>query len=184
MKINKIHLEDFRNFESFDADFDDVNIIWGENAQGKTNLIEAIYLFTGAKSFRGAKDSQLIKLDKEKAKLEIDFESENRTQNAQILLGQKKNVSLNGIKKKSAVLLGDEIKAIIFSPVHLSIIKDGPAERRKFVDGALCQLKSNYSRLLSDYNKIVTQRNALLKDLEKHPELDDLFYIWNKNLAK
>jgi len=184
MKIHKIHLENFRNFETLDVTFDDVNIIWGENAQGKTNLLEALYLFTGSRSFRGAREQQLIKIGTENARLQLGFEGSGREQTAEISLGEKKEILLNGVKKRSAAQLGDEIKAVIFSPVHLSIVKDGPAERRQFIDGALCQIKSNYSKLLSDYHKTVQQRNALLKDMEKHPELEDMLFIWNRNLAK
>lgn len=184
MKINKITLESFRNFDFLEADFDDVNIIWGENAQGKTNLIEGIYLFTGARSFRGAKDSQLIKFGCDKAKVEIAFESNERQQSAEIILGAKRSVSLNGIKKKNSAALGEELKAVVFSPVHLSMVKDGPSERRHFVDGALCQLKSNYRTLLKEYSRALAQRNSLLKDLAQHSELEEMLYIWNQNLAR
>ena len=184
MKINSIHLENFRNFDNIDVSFDDVNIIWGKNAQGKTNLIEAIYLFTGAKSFRGAKDKELIKFNCEKSILEIEFNSNEREQKAKIVIDKKRNVSLNGIKNKGAAELSDELKAVVFSPVHLSMVKDGPRERRHFIDGALCQLKSNYRKLLKEYTRALVQRNSLLKDLPKHPEMESLLYIWNQNLAK
>ena len=183
MKINSIHLENFRNFDNIDVNFDDVNIIWGENAQGKTNLIEAIYLFTGAKSFRGAKDKELIKFNCDKCKLIINFFSNNREQNAEIIIDKKRSVSLNGIKNKGAGELSKELKAVVFSPVHLSMVKDGPRERRHFIDGALCQLKSNYRNLVKEYNRALVQRNSLLKDLPKHPELESMLYIWNQNLA-
>ncbi len=184
MKINRITLENFRNIESLTLDFDDVNIIWGENAQGKTNLIEALYLFTGSKSFRGTKDSQLIKFDCDKSSIEIDFLSNNRNQNARIEIKDKKKVTLNGIYKKSASDLGEEIKAVIFSPVHLSMIKDGPAERRKFIDTALCQIKANYRNLLKEYNRSLSQRNALLKKCEENPSAVSMLGVWNINLAK
>lgn len=184
MKINNIELENYRNIDSLNVSFDDVNIIWGENAQGKTNLIEAIYLFTGAKSFRGAKDKELVKFGAEKSKLKIDFFGNDREQNAEIIIDTKRTATLNGIKKKSASSLGDELKAVVFSPVHLSMIKDGPSERRHFIDGALCQLKSNYRILLKDYQRALVQRNSLLKDLVKNPELESMLYIWNNNLAK
>ena len=184
MKINSIYIENFRNFEVFESGFGDVNIIWGENAQGKTNLIEAIYLFTGAKSFRGAKDRELINFNAEKARLKIEFESESRDENAEIEITNHRAAKLNGVKKKSAAMLGEEIKAVIFSPVHLSMIKDGPKERRRFIDGALCQLKANYAKLLKEYSRALDQRNALLKDLYKHPEMDGMLYIWNQNLAR
>ncbi len=184
MRINNITLENYRNIENMTVDFDDVNIIWGENAQGKTNLIEGIYLFTGAKSFRGARDNQLVKFDCPESRLKIEFEGSGREQTAEILIENKRIASLNGIKKKSPALLGDEIKAVVFSPVHLNMIKDGPSERRKFIDNALCQLKSNYRNLLKEYNRALLQRNTLLKDLARNSELDAMLYIWNTNLAK
>ena len=183
MKINSIQLENFRNFSSFQTDFEDVNIIWGENAQGKTNLLEAIYLFTGARSFRCAKEYQLITLEKEQAKLSLTFEGSGREQTAEITLGAKKNMTLNGVEKRSRSQLGEEIKAIIFSPDHLSIIKDGPAERRSFIDNALCQLKANYAKLQRDYQKALSQRNFLLKDIVQHPDLSSLLSLWNHHVA-
>jgi DNA replication and repair protein RecF len=183
MKINNIELKNFRNFEQLACSFDDVNIIWGENAQGKTNLIEAIYLFTGAKSFRGAKDKELIRFDKDKSYLKINFFSEDREQYAEIELEERRKISINGVKNKNAAALSEQLKAVVFSPVHLSMVKDGPSERRRFIDGALCQLKSNYRRLLKEYQRSLQQRNALLKDLVKHPEMEGMLYIWNQNLA-
>lgn len=183
MKINSISIENFRNIEKLDLDFDDVNIIYGQNAQGKTNLIEAIYLFTGSKSFRGVKDRELIRFGSNFSKLKIDFESENRNQNAEIRIDGKRTAYLNGIKKKSPSVLGEELKAVIFSPVHLSMVKDGPSERRRFIDNALCQLKYNYRNVLKEYNRALSQRNMLLKDISKNSSLADMLYIWDKNLA-
>ena len=171
MKIKGIEAQNFRNLKDIKLDFGDVNIIYGENAQGKTNLLEAIYLFTGSKSFRGAKDADLISFGSEFARLSIDFESDGREQNAALFIDGKRHASLNGIKKKSPAALGEEIKAVIFSPVHLSMIKDGPAERRKFIDGALCQIKSNYFTVLKNYNRSLQQRNAVLKDINTCADL-------------
>ena len=184
MKINSIEIENFRNIEKLKLDFDDVNIIWGENAQGKTNLIEAIYLFTGSKSFRGVRDKELVEFKKESAKLKIDFENKSRKQNAELIIKGRRTAKLNGIEKKSATALGDELKAVIFSPVHLSMVKDGPIERRKFIDNSLCQLKSNYRSVLKEYNRCLAQRNMLLKDMKNNANLEDMLYIWDKNLAK
>ena len=183
MKINSIKIENFRNIESLSLDFDDVNIIYGENAQGKTNLIEAIYLFTGAKSFRGVKDKELVKFGEEYSRLKIEFSNNSREQNAELLIQNRRSATLNGVKKKSATSLGDELKAVIFSPVHLSMVKDGPLERRRFIDNALCQLKSNYRNVLKEYNRALAQRNMLLKDISKNNSLYDMLYIWDKNLA-
>lgn len=184
MKINSINIENYRNIEKLSLDFDDVNIIYGENAQGKTNLIEAIYLFTGAKSFRSVRDKELVKFGSEYSKLNISFENNNRSQNAELIIKGKRTATLNGVKKKSPTSLGDELKAVIFSPVHLSMIKDGPLERRKFIDNALCQLKSGYRNVLKEYNRSLAQRNMLLKDITNNSSLIDMLYIWDKNLAQ
>lgn len=183
MKINLIDIENFRNIEKLDLSFENVNIIYGENAQGKTNLIEAIYLFTGSKSFRGVRDKELVKFDCEYSRLKINFESSERNQNAEILIKGRRQAELNGIKKKSVSALGEELKAVIFSPVHLSMVKDGPFERRKFIDGALCQIKSGYRNVLKEYNRCLAQRNMLLKDIAQNSALQDMLYIWDKNLA-
>lgn len=183
MKINSIEINNFRNIEHLTLDFENVNIIYGENAQGKTNLIEAIYLFTGSKSFRGVKDKKLVKFDCPSASLKIAFENKSRTQNAEINIEKKRMAKLNGIKKSSATSLGDELKAVIFSPVHLSMVKDGPIERRHFIDNALCQLKSNYRNVLKEYNRCLAQRNMLLKDIAKNNSLIDMLYIWDRELA-
>lgn len=184
MKINALELENYRNIEKLSLTFDDVNIIYGENAQGKTNLIEAIYLFTGAKSFRGVRDKELIKFGCDFSKLKIDFTNKSRKQTAEIAIKNKREATLNGVKKKSPVLLGEELKAVIFSPVHLSMIKDGPGERRKFADSALCQIKSGYRNILKEYNKALAQRNSLLKDIAFNSSLSDMLYIWDKSFAK
>lgn len=184
MKINNIEIQNFRNLENLKTDFDDVNIIYGENAQGKTNLLEAVYLFTGSKSFRGVKDSQLVQFSKDFSKLKAEFYSNKREQNAEILIKNKRSATLNGIKKSTPAMLGDDIKAVIFSPVHLSMVKDGPIERRKFIDNALCQLNSNYRNALKEYSRCLAQRNIVLKDMQQYGGLDDMLYVWNLNFAK
>ena len=184
MKIENIEIENFRNIEKMRLDFGDVNIIYGENAQGKTNLLEALYIFSGSKSFRGAKDADLIKFGADAAKLKIDFFSNERKQNAEITIKEKRSAKLNGIKKDSPLQLGEEIKVVEFSPAHLSMIKDGPEKRRKFIDGALCRIKSNYKAVLNEYKRCLLQRNVLLRDLQKNSELGDMLYIWNGNFAK
>lgn len=184
MKINNIEIQNFRNIENLKTDFDDVNIIYGENAQGKTNLLEAVYLFTGSKSFRGVKDSQLVQFNKDFSKIKTDFYSNKREQYAEILIKNKRSATLNGIKKSTPAMLGDDIKAVIFSPIHLSMVKEGPIERRKFIDNALYQLNSNYRNALKEYNRCLAQRNIILKDMQQFGGLDDVLYVWNLNFAK
>lgn len=183
MKINSITLENYRNIKELSVDFNDVNIIWGENAQGKTNLLEAIYLFSGAKSFRGTKDKELVKFDCDYAKMKLDFFANGREQTAEISIKDRKTATLNGIKKRSSTELGDEIKTIIFSPDHLNMIKEGPNERRKFIDGALCQIKSNYRTLLKNYSRTLVQRNSLLRNAESVDEVAPMLEVWDVNLA-
>ena len=183
MKINSITLENYRNIKELSVNFDDVNIIWGENAQGKTNLLEAIYLFSGAKNFRGAKDKELVKFDCDYAKMKLDFFANGREQTAEISIKDRKTATLNGIKKRSSTELGDEIKTIIFSPDHLNMIKEGPNERRKFIDGALCQIKSNYRTLLKNYSRTLVQRNSLLRNAESVDEVAPMLEVWDVNLA-
>ena len=142
-----------------------------------------MYLFSGAKSFRGAKDKELIKFNCDYAKLKLDFFANGREQTAEINIKDRKTVQLNGIKKKSAAELGDEIKTIIFSPDHLNMIKEGPNERRKFVDGALCQIKSNYRTLLKNYNRTLVQRNTLLRNVESVEAITPMLEVWDVNLS-
>ncbi|MDE6659445.1 MAG: DNA replication and repair protein RecF, partial [Eubacterium sp.] len=146
--------------------------------------LEAVYLFTGSKSFRGVKDSQLVQFSKEFSKLKAEFYSNKREQNAEILIKNKRSAILNGIKKSTPAMLGDDIKAVIFSPVHLSMIKDGPIERRKFIDNALCQLNSNYRNALKEYNRCLQQRNIVLKDMNQYGGMEDILFVWNLNFAK
>lgn len=184
MKIERMGIDAYRNLEHLVLDFDDVNVIYGENAQGKTNLIEAVYLFTGAKSFRGSRDSELVQFGKEQAQLQIHFVSGNRPQTAMLQIKKRRSATLNGIAKASAAALGEEIKAVVFSPAHLTMIKDGPAERRKFLDLALCQIRTGYKKLLSDYNRSLAQRNMLLRDIAAGKMSADTLFIWDGNLAR
>lgn len=164
MKINRIKICDFRNIENLDCRFDDVNIICGSNAQGKTNLLEALYLFTGARSFRGAKDGEMVAFGKKRAVLEVEFEGGGREQSARLTIEKKREASLNGIEKRSPAELGESIKAVVFSPAHLMMIKGAPEQRRRFADAALCQIKSGYQNVLKQYKNALRQRNAVLKD--------------------
>lgn len=161
-----------------------VNIIYGENAQGKTNLVEAIWLFTGGKSFRGAKDAELVSLGKEKATLLLSYFAQERNQEAQIQIENGRRTFLwNGIPKRGASEVVGSFCSVIFSPEHLTLVKNGPAARRAFLDAAICQIKPSYSALLSRYTRTLTQRNALLKDIPRHSELLDTLIVWDERLA-
>ena len=135
MNVKHLEVKNFRNIEITNLDpCDSVNIIYGENAQGKTNLLESIWLFTGCRSFRSSKDSELINFNSNKANLSMDFFAEERDQNAYIEIGEGRRFFLNGVKLKSSSQIMGEFLAVIFSPVHLSLVKDGPYERRKFLN--------------------------------------------------
>lgn len=186
MTVNSVKIKNFRNIAdlSFAAD-KGVNVIYGENAQGKTNILESIWLFTGCKSFRGAKDNELIKFGEDFAKINLEFSDNIREKKSEIIIADKKKTSsLNGVSLRSTAELIGSFYAVIFSPVHLSLIKDGPSARRKFLDTALCQLKPSYAEHLAGYKRALIQRNALLKDLHLNSQLYDMLDTWDDQLAR
>lgn len=186
MRIKEIELNNFRNIKNMNIYPDEnTNIIFGNNAQGKTNLLESIWLFTGGRSFRGAKDSDLIRFSEDKADLKIKFDASKREQIAKIEITQNsKNLKLNGVDRGRTSAMIGKFCSVIFSPVHLSLIKDGPNLRRKFIDAAICQIKPAYACTIAKYNHVLNQRNALLKDIKYHSELIDTLEIWDDRLAK
>ena len=185
MKICRLSHQNFRSLQggSF-APGDGINVIYGKNAQGKTNLLEAIWLFTGGRSFRGSKDADLVAFETEKASLSLVFDAGEREQTAEITIANgRRSAVLNGVEQRSAAGLVGNFCAVIFSPEHLSLVKDGPSMRRIFLDSALCQIRPAYARLLSQYQRILSQRNALLKDIPRHSELLDTLDIWDQRIA-
>lgn len=185
MNVIGLQFENYRNLlNNFILPCEKVNVIYGDNAQGKTNLLEAIWLFCGGHSFRGAKDIEFIAFGKDYADLQIKFFSENREQTAKLTYKNgKKEVVINGVKKNSAAALSEKFNAVVFSPEDLTLVKSGPALRRKFVDGAVCRQKIKNAITLSKYNQTLNQRNALLKDIYKHKELKETLPIWDDTLC-
>lgn len=186
VRIDHLIFNNFRNLKNDSICPDEnINVFYGQNAQGKTNILEAMWLFTGGRSFRGAKDRDLINFENSKSEIEMDFFSKERDQSATITIEKnKRSAVLNDVEKKSATALIGSFCAVVFSPVHLSLVKDGPAGRRRFVDAALCQIKPSYASLLMRYNHTLLQRNTLIKDIRYHRELIDTLDIWNSNLAR
>lgn len=184
MIVRGLSLKNFRSYESAQLHpCEGVNIIYGKNAQGKTNLLEALWLFGGGHSFRGSKDSEFVRFNSQLARLEMDFNSLSLDQTAEIVYTKdKKIIKINGIDKSGAEL-SQRVCAVVFSPEHMSLVKSGPAERRKFLDGAIARKKLRYAVMLSKYNKTLHQRNALLKDIFKHPELEEVLPVWNNTLS-
>ncbi len=184
MRVQSLEAENFRNLKELFLEADDqVNVICGSNAQGKTNLIECIWMFTGARSFRGARDQELIRLGEKKMCAQLGFYAQDREQNATLSIAEKKTAALNGVTLRSPSELSESFSAVIFSPVHLDLIKGAPVLRRRFLDAALCGLKPGYSAALVRYNRALRQRAALLKDIPYHSELYDMLDIWNDRLA-
>ena len=174
MKIKSLKIKGFRNLEEINFEpCENVNVIYGENAQGKTNLIEAVWLFTGAKSFRGAKDSELKKFNSENTVLEAVFENNGIIQDAKIIIENRRKAFLNGKPLSSASALAGNFHAIVFSPVDLSLVRDGPKERRRFLDVAICQIYPKYINCLKAYTRAVTQRNLILKEANKTGQLNN-----------
>jgi DNA replication and repair protein RecF len=186
MIIKFLELDDYRNYDNVSIKFDKgINILYGNNAQGKTNILEAIYLCATTKSHRGNKDKEIIRFGCEEShiralfiKNEVDYQVDIHLKNE-----KSKGIAINNVKlKKAAELLG-VANIIMFSPEDLSIIKNGPSDRRRFVDSELCQLDKVYLYNLTNYNKIVNQRNNLLKDILLHPELRDTLDVWDTQLV-
>ncbi len=167
MKINEIQLKNYRNIDELDIiPCGGVNIIYGENAQGKTNILEGIFLFTGLKSFRSSRDSELVRFSKDCARLSVDFSTEKRDQSAELKITDRRRATLNGVGLKSTTELMSKFPAALFAPGFMSLIQNGPSERRRFIDSAICQIAPGYALLLADYTKTVKQRNAILKNSE------------------
>lgn len=189
MIVRSLECRGFRNLEDRETSplcpAPGVNVLFGENGQGKTNLLEALWLFTGGRSFRGARDGELIRLGREAASLSLGFFSQEREQTARISFREgKRFLELNGVRKQSASQIVGTFCAVIFSPEHLSLVKGGPSLRRQFLDSALCQCRPAFAGTLSRYNRTVFQRNALLKDIPRHPELLDTLEIWDLRLSQ
>lgn len=186
MIIKSIELADYRNYDTLTLQFDrGTNILYGDNAQGKTNILEAIYVAATTKSHKGSKDREIVNFAKEEAHIRTYLEKDGVETRVDMHLRKQKSkgIAIDGQKiKKAAELLG-LCNVVFFSPEDLGIIKNGPAERRRFVDMELCQLDSFYLYNLNHYNRIVNQRNKLLKDMYMNPDLRDTINIWDMQLV-
>lgn len=187
MKVKKIELNNFRNYSSLNLELDSsTNILYGDNAQGKTNILEAIYICSTTKSHRSSKDVELIRLEENEGHVKIYIDKKEREHRIDIHLrrNKTKGIAIDGIPIKKASELFGLFNVIFFSPEDLNIIKNGPAERRRFIDIELCQLDKIYVYNLMNYNKILSQRNKLLKDLYTKPDLKDTLDVWDMQLAE
>lgn len=185
--IKRVNLKSFRNYQALDIQLGEgVNIFYGQNAQGKTNIIESIYMASTGKSHRTQKDSELINWNSEDAKIKIEFEKENDDKSVEIYLNKKikKQVRLNGVRiNKIGELIGN-LNTVIFSPDHMKVIKEGPVERRRFMDIILSQVKPGYYFNLVQYLKVLEQRNNLLDEARSNSNLLKTIEIWNDQLVE
>jgi DNA replication and repair protein RecF len=185
MWINKIKIHNFRNYENEEINFKkNINIFYGENAQGKTNIIESIFLCSMGKSFKTNNDKELINFNKENSLVEIDYEKKDRKGNIKIEISNKKNIYLNGIKlKKLSELLGN-INVVLFTPEDIDILKGSPQKRRKFLNIMISQLRPNYIHILNLYLKTIEQRNNYLKLIKLENKDENLLDIWDEKLVE
>lgn len=186
MFIKSVQLDGYRNYKNQTVYFDKgTNILYGDNAQGKTNILESIFMCATTKSHKGAKDKEVIGFDAEEAHITLYLEKSMDEYKIDMLLKKDKSkiVAVNGSKIRKATELLGILNVVLFSPEDLCIIKNGPSERRRFIDIELCQLDSIYLYNLSKYNKIVDQRNRLIKDSYNNRELIDTLNIWDQQLV-
>lgn len=192
MNVTNISLTNYRNLRHLQlSPIDTVNVIYGDNAQGKTNIIEAIWICSGMPSFRGAKTNELISFNKQEdgsrqnfSRIKIDFRDFQRDQTIELVIGEERKILINGVPYKNNKELLNRFFVVVFSPEHLSFFKDGPKIRRKFLDDAVSQIKTGYAKYLDDYGKLITQRNALIKDYRRYDNLSTLLEVWDYQIAK
>ena len=187
MRLTGLTIRNFRNLRSVTlSPAPGVNVIYGENAQGKTNLMEAVYLLTGQKSFRAARESDFVRFGEETARIEADFICQGRQKSAALALGGKKQAWLSGVECTPGELTG-EFLAVVFSPGELALIQQGPAERRAFLDGAISQVMPRYLATLAVMGRILLQRNTLIADMLKSGSaaaMEPLLETWDRSLAR
>ncbi len=187
MIVKSLELKDYRNYNNLNIPFSDgVNILYGGNAQGKTNILESIYLCGTTKSHRGNKDREMIQFEKDEAHIRLFLEKNQITHRIDLHLkkNRAKGVAIDGIPIKRQGELFGMLNLVFFSPEDLYIIKDGPGQRRRFLDLELCQLDKIYLSDLSNYNKVLDQRNNLLKQIGYNRELLDTLSIWDSKLIE
>ena len=189
MKITSLECSGFKNLKDISiTPHSDLNILMGENAQGKTNLIEAVWLCTGVRSFRSTKDKDMIALDGERADITLCFENDFREQKIEFSVIRQdiknKRILLNGVKLPYPSKLFGKLRCVVFTPEDLSLSKGSPDNRRQFLDLCISQIKSTYASVVNRYNSILEQRNMLLKNISYGKSDKDELEVWDIQLAK
>ncbi len=188
MKLSSIALENFRNYSSLFAEFDSgVNLLVGDNAQGKTNLLEAIAFLGAGRAFRAQKTAELVKIGASFAQMEGNVFSQEREQTLRWILfpSQKpRQLYRNGVKKKTTAEIAGVLQTVLFCPEDLLILKGGASLRRRLADNAICQIRPNYEAALNEYNRILEQKSRILKDYHENPALLDILPEFNSRLCQ
>lgn len=187
MIIKSIELQNFRNYEDLNISFDEgTNIFYGDNAQGKTNILEAAYLSGTTKSHKCSKDKEMIRFGEQESHIRTVVVKKDKEYQIDMHLknNRSKGIAINKVPIKKASELFGILNMVFFSPEDLNIIKNGPVERRRFLDSELCQLDKIYLSDLTTYNKILNQRNKLLKDMVYRPDLKDTLPVWDMQLVE
>ncbi len=188
MNLSNLKLRDFRNYEQLDLDFDaGVNLIVGNNAQGKTNLLEAISYAGSGRSFRAQRTAEMIRFGADFADIEASVHAEGRDQKLRFVLfsgSRPRQIWRNGAKKKSASELAGVLPTVLFCPEDLMVLKTGAAQRRRLGDTALCQLRPNYDAALTEYNRILDQKSRILKDHYEHPAVLEILPEYDLRLCQ
>ncbi len=186
MQIDSVELSDFRNYETARLAFhENTNVLYGDNAQGKTNILEAVFVCGTTKSHKGSKDRELIRIGQEESHIRMMITKKDISHKIDMHLrkNKSKGIAIDGAPiRRSSELMG-LIHIIFFSPEDLKIIKNGPAERRRFMNLELCQLDRLYLHDLGEYNKVLNQRNKLLKQIYHNPSLKDTLSVWDMQLV-
>ncbi|MBQ8733895.1 MAG: DNA replication/repair protein RecF [Anaerotignum sp.] len=187
MYITEVSLQNFRNLTQLKIEpSEGINVIYGSNAQGKTNFLESLYFCAMGRSLRGKSDQQLIRFDEEESHIRMLVQRKQRYDRIDVRLkkDEKKGIAVNGLPVRKLGDLFGTLYAVIFSPEDLSLVKDGPGERRRFLDMELCQLSKVYYYDLQQYYRILKQRNNLLKEIQKKPQLQETLFVWDDQLAE
>ena len=187
MIIESLELKNYRNYDELHMQFSPgTNILYGNNAQGKTNILEAVYVCCTTKSHRGSKDREMIHFHKDESHIKLTVRKNDVPYRIDMHLkkNKAKGVAINGIPIRKASELFGIVNVVFFSPEDLNLIKNGPAERRKFIDLELCQLNKLYVHSLVSYNRVLLQRNKLLKELFFHPEYEETLDVWDMQLVQ
>ena len=188
MRLLDLQLRDFRNYEELNLCFEPgVNLIVGNNAQGKTNLLEAISYLGSGKSFRAQKTSEMVRFGADFADLQGNIFAQEREQQLRYVLfssSRPRQIYRNGAKKKSASELAGVLPTVLFCPEDLMVLKTGAAARRRLGDHALCDLRPNYDAALTEYNRILDQKSRILKDHFDYPHLLDILPEYNTRLCQ